>query len=639
MSAFLTGIRVRNWKRFRGTFELELGPGTYAIVAEDEEDSDRSNWLGKSAIVEAVRFAMTGKASSDDGTLDGLISHGEAEMAVDLEFSDSTFVSKSKERGKSVQTFAAVQELAGELEAHQAAAQEAIHEWLCLSAEDFDSTVYIGQKEARRFVDTDPADRTRLINGWLALSPLEVAAARADRRVAALVEEDRKLNEVEDRARGEAERHDAEGMVQVVRGLELEVEEEREALEAARARWRKAHESVEDRAKALMDKQQADAHARTLLELEAAKKAALGLKVVPTKRSEELLAGQRAAIEDCRRRVVKKRRLAAGDFDGQCPLMHAPCPASDEVLEKTKGNRRMLESAESSLAVAEQETAKTERALAQLRRDNREAETKIERERRLKAEAERLRPAAERHRRCREEIPEEPPAEPSDRALVLAEQALERALELCRELDAARERRAELARELGAWRAACAILGRQGAQRRISRSVLAQIEQGANGLLSRAGIPLQVRAEWGRPTQQMEDQCSRCGAPFPKSRKARQCEACGSDRGRKLDGKLHVATSSRSGATEDLGGVGFQLAAAAWLRRRRGSPLSTVFLDEPFGALDPHNRRGLAQALARVADIGFEQSFVIAHDRGILDALPRRIQVIGRGKWSEVRVV
>ena len=62
-------------------------------------------------------------------------------------------------------------------------------------------------------------------------------------------------------------------------------------------------------------------------------------------------------------------------------------------------------------------------------------------------------------------------------------------------------------------------------------------------------------------------------------------------------------------------------------------------LDEPFGALDRHHRAALAQTLAQIADDGFEQAFVIAHNDDVLDQLPRRLLITGDGQWSRIEVV
>jgi DNA repair exonuclease SbcCD ATPase subunit len=105
--------------------------------------------------------------------------------------------------------------------------------------------------------------------------------------------------------------------------------------------------------------------------------------------------------------------------------------------------------------------------------------------------------------------------------------------------------------------------------------------------------------------------------------------------------KLELVLSDQSGAADDLVGVALQLSASAWLRAERGSAWSTVLIDEPFGQLDAAHRRALSAHLSAMlaGRYGFEQAMVIAHHASVLDALPGRIEVIGEGGRSRVRVV
>ncbi len=54
---------------------------------------------------------------------------------------------------------------------------------------------------------------------------------------------------------------------------------------------------------------------------------------------------------------------------------------------------------------------------------------------------------------------------------------------------------------------------------------------------------------------------------------------------------------------------------------------------------DTAHRRALAGHLNRLVSIDIEQAFIIAHSRDVLESLPGRIEVLGEGDWSTVRVV
>jgi DNA repair exonuclease SbcCD ATPase subunit len=121
----------------------------------------------------------------------------------------------------------------------------------------------------------------------------------------------------------------------------------------------------------------------------------------------------------------------------------------------------------------------------------------------------------------------------------------------------------------------------------------------------------------------------------------RQCATCGAERGNKLERKLRARVTPRSGGADDVGGVAIRLAANSWLRDRRQSQWSVACLDEPFAALDQHNRHAVARHLAALLGgrYGVEQAFITAHDPALLAGLPRRIVVRGGERGSTVVVI
>lgn len=185
-------------------------------------------------------------------------------------------------------------------------------------------------------------------------------------------------------------------------------------------------------------------------------------------------------------------------------------------------------------------------------------------------------------------------------------------------------------------REAVRILGPRGVRRRIAEDALDEIAAGANELLARAGVELSVGFRWERETKGLASACDDCGAPFPPSAKVRACSRCHAERGPKLDERLDVVLSTRSGAAEDLAGVALSLSASARLRAERGSSWGLVCLDEPFGALDRSHRRGLSRGLVSMFRGQWEQALVIAHDDAVMDGMPGKIVIVGGEHGSRI---
>jgi DNA repair exonuclease SbcCD ATPase subunit len=118
----------------------------------------------------------------------------------------------------------------------------------------------------------------------------------------------------------------------------------------------------------------------------------------------------------------------------------------------------------------------------------------------------------------------------------------------------------------------------------------------------------------------------------------KECASCGAARGKKVEDRLDVVLSDRSGAAEDLAGIAVMLAASELIRSLKESCFGVACLDEPFGALDKANRKAFAHGLVTMLRDGWEQVFVVAHDDALMDAMPGRIVIEASDEGSCVRV-
>ena len=180
----------------------------------------------------------------------------------------------------------------------------------------------------------------------------------------------------------------------------------------------------------------------------------------------------------------------------------------------------------------------------------------------------------------------------------------------------------------------------RAARRRIAERALKTIEQDANAAL-RALSDSSFELSWAREGGGKAKSCPACGEPFPASVKVRECPLCGRERGPHMVERLDVVFGGRqSSAIEDLVGTFLAIAAARWLAEDRGSPFSTMFVDEATAHLDAAHRRAVAYKLPGILrEMGVTQAFVISHDRGVVAALPSRILIESDGARSVARVV
>jgi DNA repair exonuclease SbcCD ATPase subunit len=640
-------LRTRAWKPYRDEQELVLRPTVYAIAARHEHDRDRSNWLGKSSLPEAIDYALWGRLTKSVRRKVDWITEGEKSGEVETTLSDGSRIVRQLGRHGSEKLWLFPPNAGADGVLHQEKAQEAIERLVGMTKEDFLTVAYFQQRQMARLILCDPGPRMDLVAGWIRLGPLQECEEQSS---AALSELTRRRDEETTRA-AMARRTIADALAREnmpdVETLRTAVTfsmgfvgKERESITRMRAECaattrRRAHEPHARRFEAVVEEGKRLAVERISppnpAEVAAAK---------------SQLQGTSSAKGVADRDLGARVRLATGRFDGACPLVGEPCPSREFVTGGKARNEALRLAAEDG---AQQATEKFEIS----RNWNTELQNRVVRaaqdERRLQElrdEARRLKPAWELWRATKDD------PEAADR-LAIAEKALRDAEQLHFQRQAAlqtieqqegwirdaEEKIAQLDAGAKTASAAAIVFGKMGAQRVIAEGVLGDIEGRAAETFGRCGIELGVKMVWSREGDGLAAACGACGQGLPASQKVRECPRCGAARGPKLVNKLDFEVSDRSGGAEDLAGGVLQLAASAWLREDRGSQWATAMIDEPFGQMDAANRRAFAGHLPTILrESGFAQAFVIAHHSGILDSLPGRIEIVSDGNHSTARV-
>lgn len=643
-------LRMKNWMCFRGEHELVLGPKIYAIIATLGQDAERSNWLGKTTILESIVFALYGDHRFR--TDDEWITEGEAVGEVEVELDTGHRIVRSRARGRRTTTYlyppgdpkgAAIQK----------EAEEAIEELIGLGRVDFGATAYWEQKAMSRFITSRPEERTRIVGAWFRLEPIKECEKKA-RASGATLEVDalrildhlRLIEEREKQILGVG----IDWTKETIAGLISELEE---ALERQRGAVASAEDEMQHNAGLLAAKGRIVDYDLVLDEGKKAK-ALLGGRKLPVlqeswKKANEVANAVAVEYGAASREEQTKRTVAKGEFDGACPVAGISCPAKDAI------NADRLASRDAHAAVAKK-VGEVGARLATAKAAEQSSRAALQEVERIEQRLEGLR---EQARRLAPEAKAAKDAGPGiDPLVVRARLEKERTdmMELRSKIDRLKAsvadlesiektregllvRQAEIDAKLVVIREGAAIF--KAAQRRVAEGALAMIEADANDALASSGTNLTVEISWSREGKEIATACEQCGHPFPTSAKVKNCERCGTARGLKVENKLEIELSNRSGAAEDLAGAAVQLAASRWLREARGTRWTAALIDEPFGALDAAHRRGFAAHLTAMLSgkYGFEQGFVVAHHSSVLDALPGRIAVLSDGTHSVPKVI
>jgi hypothetical protein len=600
-------IELRNWGPYRGEHVLKLQDKAYAIVARDEKDHDRSNGLGKSALIGAVRFALYGIRLDAMATEDDWITRGEPDGHVRLLLTDGTDIKRTRTRGKATRLSVKRE---GLVLATQDEGERLVEQVVGYSAKDFEHGPFMRPRDIAKLVLCQPAERMRVVEAWLELAPLRAAFAHNAARMAAVV-----VPPLPPQAPDAVP-------------LELAVLQAQYAHKRAKARLFLAQE-VEEKVRTHRDIQAKRREREDVVQrgkLLVARLAEVGADAFVEQHARAVSDANStlAKASVIHQRAQQVAPLARGQFDGKCPVAGIACPAKDAINASSEEHR-----ATHAALLQEYRVADRKVVAARVHQDELQSRGYAR-----KANEEELRGLQARELRLRGEIEAagvDP--EPVDEAAVSRElqEAARAEAEATQAVRAAeqtllygRQQAEESARGQQAIRAAEArlqplreaalVLGPRGAQRRVAEPFLREIEQRANLALAQAGVDLQVKVQWEREGKDPSPTCAACGDPFPSSARVKECSRCGASRGRNIVNELDFAFSNQSEGLEDIWGFVMRLAACAYLRRRRGAAWSTVLCDEPFARLDKSMRRAMSRAVVTMlADFGLRQSIVVSH--------------------------
>lgn len=623
-------IRLKNWMRFRGEFELKLTSGAYIITAKDLQDTERSNYLGKSSLPAAIRWCLDGvQPRREKRTLDQLISDGEDSMEVILEFSNGAFISRKKKRGHSADLEVRLGTRTGRGEK----SQELVNEILGISADDRLTTCWAEQGEIKSIIRLTSTKLTEQVEEWLGLENLVKAGEHAEEQFRNLYEQ-------------------LEYQQRVVTQLVADGCSDGEFEELAQTVEEEAHRilGLEKKAQNLLCEWEIynkRKHVTELIRMRNEKQLEAEELAKDLKEVKEDLK-LRDDLEKARERKVllenewkDRKSIAQGQFGGDCPVSEFECPIKEEINKDREANQSRANSTYDDLQV--------QRKLVSELELKREVEKKLlweqkllrGRYERIKAEEKSIVDALVTLNEVALSEGDLPPETVTiDRtALNEATKELEQKRIAREKLPAAQSKLENLKHQLKEHEAAATILGPEGVRKKVVERTVEAIWREASTRLLSAGIGLSLIPMWGRETGTIESNCRRCGKAFPSSTKIKICERCGNARGMKVRHEFSTQLSDYSGAAEDLAGFGLRVAVYNWLKATKGFDWTIGLFDEPASALDPYHRRALGTHILKLLGQSFDQVFLISHTREVFTGIPNQILVMGDGKWSKIQVV
>lgn len=649
-------IKLKNWLAFKGDHELELPIGPIAVVARYEENSARSNWAGKTAFLESIEWALFGvhrKRYEDD-----VIFEGADEVEVTLTFDNGFTVNRKRKRGKpsrlivGVPVFSQTEE-GTHIQYHEKdSAESMIKKTLGFDAEDFRATVCFSQGDTEAIVDRTSGERRKIIGQWLELDVWSRIQGRARAHLKKLL------------GNHEFMKSELAGLNDRITKLrELELPKRRAEEIAERDKAAKLLKELDEELEVVAGhhelKQTFDLYQTIVAEARTLKEELTGAKV-------EGLEEARAALERARTQRAldhsacqQAKDLAEGYFNGHCPVMRSECPVKDRVVIERKLAAERYEQAKKIYEASKAADETKQAEVSELEKEDFALMKKRERFNAVVGHAKLLKPKADRWQQTAEHSAEHivklRAQRDSTREILSRKEAAilqcDRDIELLQESEDDRKKFeegiVEREKDIKIANLVVKASGSTGIPSYIAESVISKLEERSNALLVDSGLSIAFAMD--RETRDVSPSCFECGYLY-KGKKDKECPACAAPRGMKRADELEILVEDGSGVLEDVkmksGGAraliasAIRLAAGLMLKELRSSRCAFAEIDEPFGALDAENRRGLTNVFSGMLNaVGLEQAFIVSHDTELLDSLPGRVLITRCDGFSKINLI
>ena len=194
------------------------------------------------------------------------------------------------------------------------------------------------------------------------------------------------------------------------------------------------------------------------------------------------------------------------------------------------------------------------------------------------------------------------------------------------------------------------MFGKSGIPSQEVENAFQDIEDEVNFILEKFNTPMEVSFNADKVTNKWEEDCVGCGYRFPSGYRQKDCTECGEERLKKRKDELHLSVLEHGNEStfdmESDGGMFFisfavRIALTLLKQRQTGSKFRVLFLDEIDSSLDLDAREQLMKLITTVLikKFGFQQIFWVSHFDNIQLNVPHTLKVLRKTKSATAKWV
>ena len=206
-----------------------------------------------------------------------------------------------------------------------------------------------------------------------------------------------------------------------------------------------------------------------------------------------------------------------------------------------------------------------------------------------------------------------------------------------------------LKKELSLLNHTCFMFSKKGIPSGEIENAFGEIEEKINYCLENLNAGLSISFAADKETTEKEPLCS-CGHEFEKGFRGKECPECGEARMFKrsseinfsvVEGDKEQSFDLDSGGGKQLICYAVKIALTYFKRRMNKCKLNMLFLDEIDSALDPYLANQIISSVTNflTKKLGFKQILMVSHKEQIKDSMPHLIKVVKHDTYSTARFV
>ena len=663
-------LKLDNWMVYRQFDKTFADKSIVGIIAEYWDGKDKSNRAGKSAIIEAIIYALIGDIRTKKET--GLIHHGEKKMMVELGLINSSTGKKIViKRGRDIKN-TGIFEVEGASKKKES--QQVVNDIIGMSPEELIFTINVKQGDITKFMDLKPASMTEKMMMYMRN---EHWAEKEQNVLTDLKKAKKKLEALElkrsmlkdsliDITQAKKDFKKLQDQIKSIRDKRAKIETKITKLEVESDKGKiKAYKRELDEVKTdiseLQDKIE-NIHENTRRQKQFKQDIKNLKQTIKDTKPKQSRKEVNKVLAKCESEIsqVKSFIEQSEERTGVCPILNQSCDRIEFDKKKVKEAKSQLVTiretradktiqmmkiddhleAKDDLARAEkvyEPTDPTDKLGATEKRLKDKKATKIA----LKDKVARIGSGglSEELQKLREKLQNMQNTEDELRQSIGSiKHSIKQHEQAKSELSEIKSKISKKRKQADDLRYIAYMFSKKGIPAQEIENAFGEIEDEVNYVLERLRQSFTVSFAPDRELGTWEPACLSCAKVFKKGARSKLCVVCDTPREKKRREEMTINIIEDGNTQEfgqDSGGgkvmvsLTVRIAITRLIQRDKESYLNVIFLDEPDSALDPANKRAFTDLVTKtlIREFKFEQVFWITHTREIQDSIPDVIMV------------